>query len=391
MNRAESIDIEALEADLNTLRDELKASVSDADRHHFTKMNIWGRLSTLLGYATAWIAPNPFSAFLISTGIFARWAMIAHHVTHRGYDKVPDMPERYTSKHFAKGWRRFLDWSDWLDPEAWRHEHNTLHHYKLGEVHDPDQPEHNLEWLRSSSLPMFLRYIVVFIGAATWKIAYYPPNTMRSLHKAELRRNGEPIEDTRAWDPFDLRAWSPFRAPGSWLWIRCYIPYVLLHFVLIPLPFYLISPWAWASVLINRMLAEILTNLHAFLVIVPNHAGDDLYRFDTPIEGRGDFYLRQIVGSTNYRTGSDLNDFMHGYLNYQIEHHLWPDLSMLQYQHAQTRVAEICEKHGVPYVQESVFKRLKKLVDILVGKATMRRWPDESLAPSAVAPVAEPL
>jgi hypothetical protein len=35
-------------------------------------------------------------------------------------------------------------------------------------------------------------------------------------------------------------------------------------------------------------------------------------------------------------------------------------------------VKAICEKHGVPYVQENVFRRVKKLVDIMVGKTSMR-------------------
>ena len=63
----------------------------------------------------------------------------------------------------------------------------------------------------------------------------------------------------------------------------------------------------------------------------------------------------------------DLNDFFHGWLNYQIEHHLWPDLSMLSYQKAAPLVRAICAKHGVPYVQHNVFWRLKKTVDIMTG------------------------
>ena len=87
------------------------------------------------------------------------------------------------------------------------------------------------------------------------------------------------------------------------------------------------------------------------------------------------FYLRQVVSSANFRTGSDTNDFMHGWLNYQVEHHLWPSLSALSYQKAQPQVAEICEKYGVPYIQENVFLRLKKTVDIMVGKADQRTYP----------------
>jgi len=128
-----------------------------------------------------------------------------------------------------------------------------------------------------------------------------------------------------------------------------------------------------ASVALNSVAAEALTNLHGFVVIVPNHVGDDIYRFEGTTEGRADFYLRQILGSTNFRTGGDLNDFLHGYLNYQIEHHLYPDLPMTALRRVQPEVKAICEKHGVPYVQESVFTRLKKTVAVMVGDADMRR------------------
>ena len=59
----------------------------------------------------------------------------------------------------------------------------------------------------------------------------------------------------------------------------------------------------------------------------------------------------QVISSANFRTGGDNNDFMHGWLNYQVEHHMWPQLSALSYQKAQPEVAAICAKYGVPYVQ----------------------------------------
>ncbi|MFT5434070.1 MAG: fatty acid desaturase, partial [Myxococcota bacterium] len=58
--------------------------------------------------------------------------------------------------------------------------------------------------------------------------------------------------------------------------------------------------------------------------------------------------------------------------NYQIEHHVWPDLSMLQYQRVQPSLKALCEEFGVPYAQESVFKRLRKTLDIMTGGETMR-------------------
>ena len=61
----------------------------------------------------------------------------------------------------------------------------------------------------------------------------------------------------------------------------------------------------------------------------------------------------------------------------QIEHHVWPDLSMLSYQKAAPLLRAICEKHNVPYIQESVWKRLSKTVDIMTGHTSMRKYPNK--------------
>ena len=50
---------------------------------------------------------------------------------------------------------------------------------------------------------------------------------------------------------------------------------------------------------------------------------------------------------------------------------------MLSYQKAAPQLRAICEKHGVPYVQQSVFRRLKKTADIMVGATSMRYFRPE--------------
>ena len=102
-----------------------------------------------------------------------------------------------------------------------------------------------------------------------------------------------------------------------------------------------------------------------------------MYRFRRPCRPfSGSFYLRQVLASVDFAMGTDLVDFMHGWLNYQIEHHLWPNLSMLSYQKAAPQVKELCAKHNVPYVKQNVFWRLKKTVDIMVGNNSMRWFPE---------------
>lgn len=352
--------------ELDAVLAEARRALGPEDLTHLRKIERWGRMCTAAGYASAWIVPNPVSMLLLSQGRLTRWAMVAHHVVHRGYDRVPGAPEERTSRGFAKGKRRFVDWLDWIDPEAWAHEHNKLHHYRLNEGADPDLVEQNLTWLRESDLPMPVRYAIVAFFASTWKFTYYAPNTLRELMEERLRRE----DPTREHAPISLA--SMFREPE--LYTRCLLPYASVQFGLVPLCFAPLGPLAMASVLVNSLGAEVLTNLHAFLVITTNHAGSDLEAWDTPIaQGKGEFYYRQVVGSANFDLGTDVVDFLHGFLNYQIEHHVFPDLSMRAYQRIQPRVRAICEAHGVPYVQEPVFTRLRKTLDVMVGKASMKR------------------
>jgi fatty acid desaturase len=351
--------------------DNIKKSIGKPtweDFSHLKKVEFWGRLSAIIGYATAWIFPlNLLSAFLISIGNISRWANVAHPVLHGAYDKVPGIPERYTRKGFAVGWRRAIDWLDWIEPAAWDHEHNKLHHYNLGEKNDPDNIELNLRWLRNSNLPMWLRYFILMLFAGVWKIAYYAPNTLKMTANAERRRRGEPEVDTF----LRLDAWSPFAADGLRLWMRNFLPYIAFRFILMPLLFLPLGWEAVTNVFLASLLAEMLTNLHSFLVIVPNHSGEDIYRFEEPSDSRGEFYLRQIIGTVNYKTGTNYIDFMHGWLNYQIEHHLFPALPLNQYQEMQSTVKQVCEKHNLPYRQENVFRRLRMTLDLMVGKSNL--------------------
>jgi fatty acid desaturase len=368
---APEVDYQAFARDLAALRAELDARIDHGDLAHLQRLERWGRACTAAGYATAWIAPNPVSAFLISQGNTFRFTVMMHHVSHRGMDRVPGVPERYTSKGFAAGARRFVDWFDWILPEAWHHEHNVLHHYRTGEPEDPDLVEENLRGLRDADLPLPVKYAAVALLACIWKVGYYAPSTFSTMARAR-RQKADPGAPAPSGRDGHLWVFNPLHAEGREFWTRCLLPYAAARFGLVPALFLPLGPVAAANVLANSVLAEVMTNVHTFLLIVPNHAGSDLYRFEGRVRDRAEFCARQVIGSTNYRTGGDVLDFLQGFLNYQIEHHLWPDLPPRKYQEVQPRVAALCARHGLPYVQESVFRRAAKLVDVMVGKASMR-------------------
>lgn len=376
-------------ADIEQLKADTYRRIGPADYAHLRRIERYGRIAAILGLATAWTIPNPVTAFLLSLGQFTRW-LLAHHITHRGYDRVPGIPARYTSRVFARGWRRYIDWFDWLHPDAWDHEHNVLHHYHTGEESDPDVAERNLAFLRRMPAPLWFKYILVALAACTWKIIYYAPHSLAMLDPVTHRRlHHSRVVAFTAASVLDFR-----RATVRRLWLTCYLPYAMWHFCAVPLMFLPLGMTAVWCALGNKLLAEAITNAHAFLVIVPNHTADDLYRFSFHYHRKEEFYVTQVVGSANYRCGGELTDYMSMWLNYQIEHHLIPDLPMLQYTRIQPQVKALCERHGIPYRQESVFRRVARMLDVAVGRSSMRELqvfprPMVESAGATVAPRAE--
>jgi fatty acid desaturase len=67
-----------------------------------------------------------------------------------------------------------------------------------------------------------------------------------------------------------------------------------------------------------------------------------------------DFVRRQVLTSRNV-TGSRLVDFVLGGLNYQIEHHLFPNMARPNLRHAQPLVRAFCAHHDLPYAEASLF------------------------------------
>lgn len=378
-----AIDHKAFAADVESLHKRLKADLGPADVSHLRKMARWARTCTVSGYAVAWILPNPVSALLIGIGNMGRWACVTHPVMHRGYDAVPGVPARYTSRRFAMGWRRYLDWLDWLHPDAWAHEHNQLHHYHTGQQQDPDLVERNARFIRHRSVPRVVKGLLIVLLMMTWKLSYYAPNTFFALKQHRKIRAQTPAQAKT--DPLPTmgevpcrvipgeRVMLPITAWGVEFWLRCVLPYGLVRFGLIPALFLPLGTGAWWAVLVNSLLAEVVANVITFVTIAPNHTGDDVYRFDSGCSSRAEFYVQQCAGSVNYPGGTDAKDFLQGYLNYQIEHHVWPDLPLLKYRQAAPQLKALCRRHGVPYIEESVFKRFGRLWSIMMGDTDMLR------------------
>ncbi len=97
--------------------------------------------------------------------------------------------------------------------------------------------------------------------------------------------------------------------------------------------------------------ANVVRNLWTNSVIMCGHFPEGVETFSrSSIEGetRGEWYLRQMLGSANI-SGTRAMHIMTGNLSYQIEHHLFPDLPSNRYQEIAPKVQAMFEEYGLTY------------------------------------------
>ncbi|MBZ4536936.1 fatty acid desaturase family protein, partial [Mycobacterium avium] len=107
----------------------------------------------------------------------------------------------------------------------------------------------------------------------------------------------------------------------------------------------------YKSTLKANVVANVIRNVWANAVIFCGHFPDGAEKFtktDMIGETRGQWYLRQMLGSANFDAGPALR-FMSGNLCHQIEHHLYPDLPSNRLHEISVRVREVCDKYDLPY------------------------------------------
>jgi NADPH-dependent stearoyl-CoA 9-desaturase len=117
-----------------------------------------------------------------------------------------------------------------------------------------------------------------------------------------------------------------------------------------------LSPAAtYKSTLKANVLANIIRNVWSNAVIFCGHFPDGAEKFtktDMIGETKGQWYLRQMLGSANIDAGPVMG-FMTGNLSYQIEHHLYPDLPSNRLAEIAVRVRQVCDKYDLPYTTGS--------------------------------------
>ena len=133
---------------------------------------------------------------------------------------------------------------------------------------------------------------------------------------------------------------------------------VAVHFLFyFGLSFYLMG--AWQAVLFIAV-HQGLFGLYYASVTASNHKG-------MPILGEGDdfdFLRQQVLTSRNVKS-HPLIDFWYGGLNFQIEHHLFPNMPRNKLREAQVIVKRFCEERAIAYSETGLIQSYREILQSL--------------------------
>ncbi len=269
---------------------------------------------------------------------------IAHNVLHAQWDWMKD-PEVQSNT-----W----EWDTMSPSDRWMHSHNVVHHTWTNVVGKDLDVGYGI--MRVTPMqpwqPKFLLQPVWFVllmllfeeGVALHEQALVDVMEGKKKHKEVLplfRRIG-----AKVWGQVrkDYVLWPGAAALVAWP-LSIFIDFS-------PLTVFLLVAGANA-------LANVIRNIWAFTIIFCGHFPDGVYSFtqeQVDGESRGQWYIRQLLGSANIK-GGPLLHLMSGNLSHQIEHHLFPDMCSNRYVEVAPRVRALADRYGLPYNSASLWRQ----------------------------------
>ncbi|SPM42879.1 Fatty acid desaturase [Mycobacterium numidiamassiliense] len=333
-------DVESLAMELDAIRLDVEESLGERDARYIRRTIAAQRVLEVAGRLTVAGSSNRL-AWWAGTAILGVAKIIenmeiSHNVMHGQWNWMND-PEIHSST-----W----EWDMSGASKHWRSTHNFQHHKYTNIIGmDDDVGYAMLRVTRDQPWQPYnvgnLLFNAVLAVGFEWGIGFQPFE-LRKIFKAGPERDIT-REQTRE---FAVKAGRQV--------VKDYIAFPALTSL---------SPAAtYKSAFSANVVANVIRNIWADAVIFCGHFPDGAEKFaktDMVGETKGQWYLRQMLGSANFEAGPVLR-FMSGNLCYQIEHHLYPDLPSNRLHEVSLRVRQICDKYDLPYTTGSFLTQYGK-------------------------------
>jgi NADPH-dependent stearoyl-CoA 9-desaturase len=325
-------DIETLGVELDAIRQSVIDSRGAGDAAYIRKV-IEVQRKLELGSRAVLLASLFPPAWLLGTAGLAVAKIIenmeiGHNVMHGQWDWMRD------PKIHSTTW----EWDHASPAEQWKHSHNELHHTYTNVVGKDNDLGYGIMRVDEDQrwVPLYLAQpLWNFINACFFEygIAAYDLELGKNL--ASKKRRADP--------GFRARAKQTLKKIRQQM-TKDYVVHPLLS-----------GPSALTTLAANAT-ANLVRNLWTHSVIMCGHFPEGVQTFERrSIDGetRGEWYLRQMLGSANI-SGGKVMHFMTGNLSHQVEHHLFPDLPSNRYAEIAVHVRALFEKYGLSYTTGSL-------------------------------------
>jgi fatty acid desaturase len=331
--------LDLIEQEFEAIKQRYRAKLGADDVAYIRSLRRKSRICELLGRGLLWISPGPLT-FALGVGFV--WLHrnleaieIGHNVLHGQYDYFPEIPQ-FHSHNFK--------WKAPVDEEGWRREHNGQHHVYTN-VYEKD-PDLNHGLLRTNDLTPWHpshRYQVPLYLFGVYPTMLYRFNGQNLGFAQEYRANtfptgneGYALVDTEGATPQQLQQ-RHRRSIGRVLF-KEYLVFPALA---------ALTGYSALKVALGNMLADAINNYWIAFTIQATHFTEPLQP-EQALQHKGRWYLSQLDSSVNFK-GSRRMSILWGHLNYQIEHHLFPDIPSRHYPDMAKEVKAVCAKYNIPY------------------------------------------
>jgi fatty acid desaturase len=321
------------------IKDKQRKDLGQKDIRYITGIRRWSRIFEVIGRSLIWFLPGPL-ALLGVPFLFLHRNLeaieIGHNVLHGQYDSFEEIP-RFHSRKFR--------WKAPIDEASWRQEHNGIHHVHTN-VFEKD-PDLNHGFLRTNAkvphnrwhyfqLPIYLFF--VYPGMLyNFNAQNFGVNDKFRERKFPLGNQGYAVfENTEHLTDADIK--QRHRRAVWRVWAKEYVAFPLLA---------LATGSGFLKVFLCNLLVDVLNNYWIALTIQATHLTEPLQPEDA-LDNKGQWYVSQLDSSVNFQ-GNRWLSILWGHLNYQVEHHLFPDIPAHRYPEISREVQAVCREYDLPY------------------------------------------